>query len=326
MVLSTVLVLQFGEIIPKTFAINNPEKFARFAAYPLNIFSIVVSPVQRLITLLSTYSVTVLGGKKHSPEASVTEEEIKTLVDLGEEVGELPANEKEMIHSVFGFADKSVSEVMTPRTDIFYLDVEESIDSIMGKIANSYYSRIPVFEDNIDNIVGILYSKDLLPYTDPSKKRPGLVDLLQTPFMIPETKKINDLLKDFQKKNVHIAIVLDEHAGVSGLVTLDDLMQEIFGDIESKKEIVVLEEGKYRIFGKMPIEEFNEEIGSKIPCEEFDTVGGYIFHAIGRVPKRGETVEHENLQFTVEKMKGPRIISLRLQKKPSSTQNGSVGQ
>jgi len=312
MIISLILLLQFGEIIPKTFAISNPERFALFAAQPIRWFAFLIFPLQFLITGIANISITLLGGEKLNREPTVSEEEIRTLINIGEEEGALPSEEKEMIQSVFDLGDTSISEVMTPRTDIISIPVNYTLESILSSLSKSFYSRIPVYKGNIDTIVGILYSRDLLQYLDGKKKITNLQEILHQPFIVPGSRKVNDLLKDFQKKKVHLAIVLDEHGGVDGLVTLDDLMEELFGDVESEEEIVSLESGKFRISGSIPIDDFNKKMGTRIPHDEFDTIGGYVFHAIGEAPKRGETVKYEHLEFTVEKMKGHRILSLRL--------------
>jgi len=323
--ISLLLLMIFGEITPKTYGISNSEKFAFSAAPYLHWFVIVLGPLQYLITKVANSFVSLFGVRDISREPSTSDQEIITLIDMGEEGGVLPAAEKEMIQGVFGMGDISVSEVMIPRTDIFSLSVDEPIELVIDKISNNFYSRIPIYKDEIDNIVGILYTREILGYIENGS--PGHIkDMLHPPLMIPESKKVNDALSDLLSRKVHLAVVLDEHGGVAGIVTLEDLLEELFGEIEGEyrkdeKDIVDLGGGSYTVSAKTDIEEFNEQFNLTIPNEDFDTVGGFVFDSIGRVPKIGESIKIGSYLLTVRKMKKHRLDSILLKRNPSAAEN-----
>ncbi|HLA48301.1 MAG TPA: hemolysin family protein [Nitrospinota bacterium] len=225
--IATFLLIVFGDIAPKTFAIKNNEKVALFSAYPLKIFYILVSPIQKIFSVIANRAISILGGKRFDEETVITEEEIRTLIDVGEDEGTIKSDEKEMIQSVFELGDTRVEDIMTRREDIFSIDVNTDI---RNAITSSYYSRIPVYDGNIDNIAGILYLKDLMKYTYPEQILPKLKNILHPPFIVSGKKRVNELLKEFQKKKVHMAIVLDEHSRVEGLVTMEDVLIELVGE------------------------------------------------------------------------------------------------
>jgi len=229
--IATFLLIVFGDIAPKTFAIKNNERVALFSAYPLKIFYIIVSPIQKIFSVAANRAISIFGGKRLDEEPVITEEELRTLIDVGEDEGAIKSEEREMIQSVFELGDTRAEEIMTRREDILSIDVNADI---RYAISSSYYSRIPVYEDSIDNIVGILYLKDLMKYTYHEQILPKLKDILHPPFIVSGKKRVNELLKEFQKKKVHIAIVLDEYNKVAGLVTMEDVLTELVGEIYHK--------------------------------------------------------------------------------------------
>lgn len=228
----TLLLLIFGDIVPKTFAIKNNEKVALFSAYPIKLFSALIYPLQAVFTVIADKAILIFGGRRLEEEPVITEEEIMTMIDVGEEEGAIESEEKELIHSVFGLTDTRVKDLMTPREDIFFIEADTNLKNVIGRIRSSFYSRMPVYEGNIDNIIGILYSKDLMKYAyRRDQPLPDLRDILHPPFFVPRTKKVNELLKEFQKKKVHIAIARDEQGKVSGLITMDDVLTELVGEM-----------------------------------------------------------------------------------------------
>lgn len=229
--IATFLLIVFGDIAPKTFAIKNNERVALFSAYPLKIFYIIVSPIQKIFSVAANRAISIFGGRRLDEEPVITEEELRTLIDVGEDEGAIKSEEREMIQSVFELGDTRVEEIMTRREDILSIDVNADI---RYAISSSYYSRIPVYEDSIDNIVGILYLKDLMKYTYHEQTLPKLKDILHTPFIVSGKKRVKELLKEFQKKKVHIAIVFDEYNKVAGLVTMEDVLTELVGEIYHK--------------------------------------------------------------------------------------------
>jgi CBS domain containing-hemolysin-like protein len=228
----TLLLLIFGDIAPKTFAIKNNERVALFSAYPIKLFSALIYPVQTIFTAIANRAILIFGGKRLEEEPVITEEEIMTMIDVGEEEGAIELEERDMIHSVFGLTDTKVNDLMTPREDIFSIEADTNLKSVISRIRNSFYSRVPVYEGDIDNVIGILYSKDLMKYAyRKHEPLPSLRDILQPPFFVLRTKKVNELLKEFQKKKVHMAIARDEHDKVAGLITMDDVLTELVGEM-----------------------------------------------------------------------------------------------
>jgi len=226
--IATFLLIVFGDIAPKTFAIKNNERVALFSAYPLKIFYVFVSPLQKIFSDIANRAISIFGGKRLDEEPVITEEEIRTLIDVGEDEGAIKSEEREMIQSVFELGDTRVEDIMTRREDIFSIDVNTGI---RDAISSSYYSRIPVYEESIDKIAGILYLKDLMKYTYPKQALPKLKNILHPPFIVSGKKKVNELLKEFQKKKVHIAIVTDELGRVAGIITMEDVLTELVGEI-----------------------------------------------------------------------------------------------
>lgn len=223
----TFLLLIFGDIMPKTFAIKNNERVALFSAYPLKIFSDLISPIQTIITFIANRAILIFGGKRLDEEVKITEGEIRTMIDVGEDEGIIKLEEKEMIQSVFELSDTKVDDIMTPRISMFAVEVNSDLKDVISKIKSSFHSRIPVYDGNIDNIAGILYFKDLIKYTYREQVLPDMRDILRPSFIVPSAKKVNELLKEFQKKKVHMAIVIDEHNKVAGLVTMEDVLNEL---------------------------------------------------------------------------------------------------
>jgi CBS domain containing-hemolysin-like protein len=314
------LLLVAGEITPKTLALYNPRRFARLAAIPLRLFYALIAPVRWFLAGLASGIVRLTVGESPSGDAPITEEEFRNLVDLSKKGGVLWESEREFIHNIFDFGETRVSEVMTPRTDMFCLQIDHSMEEILRAVEQKPYSRIPVYEKDKDDIVGILYCKDLLGF--PSDVAQGkewdLRSLLRKPYFIPRTKNASDLFREFRFNRVHLAIVVDEYGGVAGLVTMEDLLEELFGEIQGEHDP---EEPKPRevnentiiIPARMPIEEFNLRIGAELPEDEYDTMGGLVFGLFGRLPSPGAEVSCMHYTFTVEKMAGTSIQELRIE-------------
>ena len=321
----TFLLLFFGEITPKTFAIKHNEKFALLVSRQLKLFYAFVSPVQWLITRI-TESITALLGSKPDNSHIVTEEEFHTLVSVGENEGVLESDEKEMIHNVIRFGETTAEEIMTPKVDIFSLNADDDLESIFPKIQEKFFSRIPVYENSADNITGILYVKDLQRYNRKQKSKVILRELIHSPFFIPSSKKLHELLKEFKDNKKHIAIVLDEYGALAGLVTLEDILEELVGDIKSEMRkddslIIKKNDFKYSLSSMLKVEEFNKEFNASLPENEFDSIGGFVFGLFGRIPRWGESINYENFKFTVEKIKGPRILKILMEKE---TETGKI--
>jgi CBS domain containing-hemolysin-like protein len=315
------LLLVFGEITPKTLALYNPRRFARLSAIPLRFFYSLIAPVRWFLVGLASGIVRLTLGESPRGDAPITEEEFRNLVDLSKKGGVLWESEHEFIHNIFDFGDTRVSEVMTPRTDMFCLQIGHSPEEILQAFEQKPYSRVPVYEKDKDDIVGILYCKDLLglPSDVAQGKEWDLRSFLRKPYFIPKTKNASDLFREFRFNRVHLAIVVDEYGGVAGLVTMEDLLEELFGEIldeydPEEPQPRELDESTIIIPARMPIEEFNQRVRAELPIDEYDTMGGLVFGLFGRLPSPGAKVSYMHYTFTVEKMAGTRIQELRVER------------
>jgi CBS domain containing-hemolysin-like protein len=264
-----------------------------------------------------------LAGKK-----PVTEEEIQELMNAGEVEGLINEEENEMIQSIFALGDTVVREIMVPRTDMAYVTVNATVREVLSSIIACGHSRIPVFDGTIDNIVGLVYAKDLLKFWGMDESAVVLKNILRPPYFIPETKNLEQLLHEFKKKRIHIAIVVDEYGGTSGLVTIEDLLEQIVGDIQDEYDVeeewlVEDTDGAVVVDARLPIEELEEHFGIVIAREKFDTVGGLIFHLTGRIPNQGEDVENGAIRMTIleaDERKIRKVRITRLAEKPEETE------
>jgi putative hemolysin len=311
----SVATILFGELLPKTLALANPERFALFFARPVEIMGAVFRPLVWVLTHLNDWLTGLLGVRPMDHDA-ISSEELRILVERGGEQGTIEAEEEQMIGAVLELGERRVHDVMVPRTDIVALDVGASLDETVDTIVKAGHSRIPVYEDAIDNIMGILYAKDLLPYLKGPDKAPDLRKLLRAPLFVPESMLVDDLLHSLQRRKVHIAVVLDEYGGTAGLVTIEDLIEEIVGEIQDEYDteepmIVKLSEDEARVDGRANVDDLVDHFEISLngeDREEYDTVGGLIYHRIGGIPKVGDTVDVDGeLTLTVESTDGRRV-------------------
>lgn len=256
---------------------------------------------------------------------SVTEEELRKLLDASQEEGVLEKDERKMIHSIFQFREKMAREIMVPRIDILALDVNTSILSAADTMLKSGFSRVPVYQENIDTIIGILYVKDLLRLWRDGKVEGNLQDKLRPAYFVPETKKADELLTEMQNRRIHIALIVDEYGGVAGMVTLEDLMEEIVGEIQDEYDQAEeqiyqqVNEREYIFQARIDLDEFNEIMDCALPTNEADTLGGLIYNKIGRIPKSGEEIQTDNILLTVEQVSGRRIRKVKAQRTPQTS-------
>ena len=324
MIAMVVLLTAFGEVLPMTLAVKHPEPFLRFAHRPVQWLGALLTSagVHAVLGALTRVTVRALGRRGDRPE--LTEEELRTLVDVGASEGVVEREEREMIHKVFELEDTLVRSVMVPRTDMFCLDVAMPVDRLLPALRENLHSRVPVYERSIDVIVGILYTKDLLSYVH---GLPGNFDLrahLHPPYFVPETKRADALLKEFQAKKLHLAIVVDEYGGTAGLVSLEDLLEEVVGEIadeydEPERLVQRIDATTYRVAGKLPIDDLNEITGLAVSKQTYDTVGGWVLDLFGRVPRKAERIETPNVSLTVEKVERTRVVEvlMTLRKPPA---------
>jgi magnesium and cobalt exporter, CNNM family len=305
----------FGELVPKSLALAHPESFALRLSGFVELMLRLLSPLVVVLTAITRRVAGVLGAGQQA-EGVMSTEELRILVERGGEQGILEAEEEQMIQAVIELGDQRIHEVMIPRIDMVSLPADATLDEVIDKVIDQGHSRIPVYEETIDEIVGILYAKDLLPFLKPSTgPRASLRSLLRTPVFVPESMSVDDLLHEFQRRKVHIAIVLDEYGGTAGLVTIEDLLEEIVGEIQDEYDteeplIVRLSEDEARIDGRVDVDDLGDLFDTNLGLEdgdEYDTVGGLIYHRIGGIPKPGDEVVVDGLRLTVESTDGRRV-------------------
>ena len=314
----TFLILVFGEVIPKSFATRNNILIAKLTIFPIYWMSILFYP----IILFLNFIPRITGRMSKTPSA--TEEELITFVEVVEEQGEIKEEEREMIHNVFELDDTSASEIMTPRADMFVVDADTPLD--LKVIADSGFTRIPVIEGDIDHVVGILNIKDIFMHQANSDKPVDVRAIMRPPYFVPENKKLDRMLHQFKARKNHMAIIVDEHGGVSGLITLEDALEELVGEIrdETDKEephIISKKPKEWMVLGKSDIEEVNEKIGMHIPeSKEYDTFSGFILDKIGRIPEEDEIFTINGYKVVVMEMDGNRIKRYLVQGLPAPTE------
>jgi putative hemolysin len=329
-VILAMFTIVFAELVPKTLALSNPERFALVLAVPIDFLARVLGPVIALLTGI-TRGVVKLFGVQMNREAEITAEELRLIVERGGEQGVLEAEEEQMINAVIELGERRVHEVMVPRVSIAALPVSASFDEASELVIRAGHSRIPVYEESIDEVVGILYAKDLLPYLRPDAgEHPTLRKLLRPPFLVPESMTIDDLLHELQRRKVHLAIVLDEYGGTAGMVTIEDLLEEIVGEIQDEYDVeepmvVRLSDTEARVDGRADVDALNDLFDLDLEledAEEYDTVGGLVFHRIGKVPAPGDKVSLDGLTLTVESTDGRRVGKVLVVHRPTEGEPG----
>ncbi len=312
----TLTILIFAETTPKSLAAQNSEGVAMKVVGPLWVFSIILRPFAAIVMLVSNLVIRLLGGTRGNQQQFITEEEMKTMITMGHEKGVLEVEEKKMIHNVFEFGETRVTDVMTPRTFMVAVEENATYAQIVDLFRIERFSRIPVYEDSIDNIIGILYVKDFfLAGLDESEF--NLTALLKRPYFTIEHRLTTQLFREMRDEGIQMAIVVDEYGGTSGVVTIEDLVEEIVGEIydesdEVTEEYEVLGEKEFPIIGMAKIDTVNELLGTDIYSEDFDSIGGFVSGILGRWPEEGESIEYDGLTFVVEKVHKNRIERLRV--------------
>ncbi|GAB4526430.1 MAG: hemolysin family protein [Anaerolineae bacterium] len=321
------VVLVFGELIPRELATRSPEPFAFWAIYPMHIAAVAATPLAKVVLAIN-HLFTGQGDQTTHGLPFVIEEEIKTLVDAGEEGGFIEEEEKEMIYSIFEFGDTLAREVMVPRIDMVAIEVNTSILDALEVVIQAGHSRIPVFEETIDNIVGILYAKDLLRYWRNDTSSLKLRNILREVYYIPETKKVDELLQELQQRKVHIAIVVDEYGGTAGLVTIEDILEEIVGEIQDEYDseeafMEVISEDEIIFNGRTDLDDVNHIMGLELPTDKSDTLGGLVYSSLGRVPAIGDKVTIRNVEITVLSVMRRQIKKVKVVRMGDGADHGS---
>ena len=327
LILITIIISYFslvlGELLPKRIAMHNPESISFRVVGILLFFKAIMRPIVALLSVSTNGMLRLFGiNPKDTPQA-VTEEEIRMLVDVGEEKGVIEESQKEMINNIFEFDDIVAADVMTHRTDVVAIDINDSFTTVLKTAIEEGYSRIPVYDDDLDDIKGVLYVKDLLKFVGQDLPKRGVSKLMRKAYLVPESKKCGELFSEMTEKRIQLAIVSDEYGGFAGIVTIEDLLESIVGNMQDEyddeeEEFEKLNDTTYTIDGVTDIEEVEEELGIKLPQGEYDTVAGMIMSILGRIPEENETpmVEVAGCEFTVESINERRIERVKIVKLP----------
>ena len=321
-------VLLLSQVLPKLVAAHRPEMATVVVARPLEVLAFVLSPIFRLLRGLAGILERLVGAK-HVPDGPlVTEEELRILVTVGEDQGILEEDEREMIHGIFDMEETTAREIMVPRIDVCALEAEKSIVEAVNTIIDEGYSRIPVYEETIDNIVGVLYAKDLLKCLKDGELDMPVRGLVRPAYFIPDSKKIDELLHELQQRKVHMAIVMDEYGGTAGLVTIEDLLEEIVGEIQDEYDIeeakiIALGDGQAIFDATVSIDDVNDTLRLHLEAEDFDTIGGLVYTYLGTMPKAGDEVSVDGVTISVLQVDGRRIKKVRVS---SRAEDGEVGE
>ncbi|RPI21856.1 MAG: HlyC/CorC family transporter [Chloroflexota bacterium] len=319
---ATALVWVWLEWLIETQVKKDPEAWSIRLRFYIQFWMILLYPFMAL-----TFQFTPESERIEAGNNIVTEDELKSMVDAGQQEGLLEQDERKMIYSIFRLGDTLAREIMIPRIDMTAVDVKEPLEQVIDNLLRSGYSRVPVYEETIDHVLGLLYTKDLLRVWREGNSLRSLRELLRPAYFVPEAKKVDELLAEMQSRRVHMAVVVDEYGGVAGVVTLEDIVEEIVGEIQDEFDQAEespyqeISDGEYVFQGRVGLDDFNEVMGTLLPSEEADTLGGFIYNRVGRVPNAGESMQVDNLLLTVEQVSGRRIRKVRAQHLPLTVES-----
>ena len=310
--------LVFGELVPKRIALKKAESIALFSVKPVYLISIIAKPFIKILSMSTSLVLKLTKNNDVDIEEKISEEELRSLIIQSQEDGCIEYDEKQMIYKVFDFNDKLAKEIMTPRSDTFLIDIDDDINTILDEICDLNYSRIPVYKDDIDNIVGVLYIKDL--FNEARKvgfENVKLENLLHEPYFVPEIKRTNELFKVLKEKKIHLSLLFDEYGGFSGIVTLEDLIEEIVGDIEDEydleeKPIKKIDDNNYIVKGSLSINDFNEEFELDLDEGDYDTLNGYLITNLDEIPDENTELLINDIKFTILKVENRRIQDIKI--------------
>lgn len=313
----TLLILVFAEITPKSLAVQNAERYAVRLSNFVRLNMVLVTPISYLLTKTTNYMIKKLGGDVDKNQPLITHEQLKTIVSVSHTEGVLEGEEKDMINNVFDFRNSHVNDVMIPRADMVALDVNLPYHELIALMSDKQFSRIPVYENKIDNIIGILFIKDLIFFQSYKEEKIDLKKYIRPPHFTYSYKPIKDLFKEMKTNRIHMVIVADEYGGTEGMVTMEDLIEEIVGDIEDEydkisTDIEIIRENEYIVSGNTKLEVINELLDLEIESDDFDTIAGFIMGTIDRIPQLYEKIEFENIKFFIEETNKNRIEKIRI--------------
>ncbi|MFQ6617043.1 MAG: hemolysin family protein [Fidelibacterota bacterium] len=324
-VVITFVILVISEISPKIIAVKNSVQFSKLVSLPLLVVFRILHPFAALLYALVKFISETVGIRRKT--VILSQEEIKTLVELGEEKGTLEVKEKEMLHSIMELGETYVKEIMVPRTDMAVVSTEDTIRDVIDIIRTKGFSRIPLYERNIDDIKGIIFAKDVLPFVRTSVKEVKLMKIARSVYFVPEKMLINELLREFQRQKTNIAIVVDEYGGTSGLVTLEDVIEEIIGEIRDEYDrelplVKKVKENRFLIDARVGLDDLNKILSIDLPTEEdFDSLGGFLYSLLGDIPAEKERINYGNLEFIIERVEGRRISKVLMVKKENADES-----
>lgn len=326
-IIATLVIVLFGETVPKSIGAYLSEKSSMKLYYPFMLFWFLFYPLALALSHITNGFLKLFHIKKRGKRIFDTQEEMLSMLEIGKEEGIIEKTEQKMIFSIFEFGDTLVREVMTPRVDIISLSVESTLDDVLKCIMNSNHSRIPIYENNIDNIIGILYIKDLFKiFSAKTEKTTDLQSILRNAYFVPETKGVDELFNEMQKNKIQIAMVFDEYGGLSGLITIEDILEEIVGEIQDEYEVEEktsqkIGENAYLISGTLEVEDFNEHFNANFSDEEATTIGGIILEKLGRLPNPGEEISINKFKFIISKIRNRRIVQVKVIVKSGEEKN-----
>ena len=314
-------ILLFGEIVPKTFAINNNEKFARLIASPLTLFNKIITPFRWLIHHISDAIVNIFVSEESRGSNILTEDVVKTIIEEGEKEGVLDREEKYYINKIFDFGDTLLRDIMTPRSNLFVLPIDMHLSEMITKIKENHYSAVPIYKDNIDNIQGIIFATDLIGLTEDeiNNSEETIQRLLRKPVFISEATRADEMFKKFQQQKISKAITIDEYGGVRGMITMEDLLEVIFGDIIDEYEVndkkyKQIAPDQYTMDGDLTLEEFNKLFDSDFSSEYIETLGGFLLNIFGELPDQNATIYYSDFYFKVAEVGNNKIKKVRVKK------------
>lgn len=317
----TVLILIFGEITPKIMAKNNSKGFSKLVIAPMYYFGVIMKPIVKVLMWTSILIGRILGVEVKTENIMFTEEDLISFVNVGEAEGIIEEEEKEMIHSIVGLGETNAKEIMTPRTSMFAVEGNKTLDDIWDEMIEAGFSRIPVYEDTIDNIIGVLYTKDVLNYLKEHSTDTQIKELVREAYFVPETKSIIEILQEFKSKKVHIALVLDEYGGIGGILTIEDLLEEIVGEIrdefdnEEEESIKEVDDNRYEVDAMLDIETINKNLNIDLPIsEDYESLGGLIMSELGKIPAIGDVVDFQNVRLVVVEVEKMRVSKVEIQR------------
>jgi putative hemolysin len=319
-ILMTLLLFVFAEVTPKTFAIQRTDRVALFVAPAIAFLGRLLGPFAKALLRLANI---LMPGKGLKEGPYITEQELRASAEVASEEGVIEEEEKELIHSIFEFGDTIVREVMVPRPDVIAIEDTATLHDVQALVLEHGYSRIPVFHEDLDDVVGVVFAKDVLKAMHQGDGDRSLAEICRPAHVVPESKKVADLLREMQREKFHQAIVIDEYGSITGIVALEDLLEELVGEITDEydteePDVVEIGDGVYRVSGKTSIDDVNELLGAELPDEEWDTVAGLVLDLFGRIPDEGEEMVFQGLRFTVEDVQGRRVATVLITREPGA--------